>query len=208
MPGREFRAPARDIISKWANGNHEVIRAVEDLFDRVGEMSAQVSQQVPTAPAPTEPAPTQPAPTLTVTQSAAVASIAGTDNTEETLISTIGQAVKANIETQAVNSAGALTELDNRIEVQEGGAYFVKASVTVATATTETVALYLAVNGVAVQSSVISTDTGAFFQEESITTFEIVELSASDYVEVWIANEKSTSSITVKRLKLAMVTLA
>lgn len=105
-------------------------------------------------------------------------------------------------------SAGPFTEkftLSNNRATFTGsrvGFYKVTAVTSLTSGANNVITLRIAENGVTTNSSTSSSTTSPAGKSENIVCQDVVQLSAGDYIEIFVANNTSTTSITVEDLSV------
>ena len=126
------------------------------------------------------------------------------NNVTATTIASAGVAVKANIPTTGgIPSLGIVnqgfTHSANRLTCTGGMAmnYSIDTAVTITSGNNQRIGLYLARNGVIVTEFEQYITTDGAGKSAPIYLYGVMPLNAGDYVELWLENETSTTSITV-----------
>lgn len=126
------------------------------------------------------------------------------NNATATVITTVDTPVKALGTTISNPITQRFTNTDNRAEyigaVTEDFTMLVTASL-VASNNVE-MAMYVAVNGVFLPESISKGTGNAGGRADGMSSIAIAELTANDYVEVWVENQSGTQNITVENLNV------
>ena len=127
-----------------------------------------------------------------------------TNNAISTVISTIDTPVKVLGTTTANAINQKFTHTDNRLTYV--GAlirdFQVTATVSLTSGNNNVVGVYVAKNGIVINSSEMYSTTSSGGRAESITCQTILELNQNDYVEIFVENSSSTTNITVEYLNV------
>ena len=123
-------------------------------------------------------------------------------NATATTISTISTPVKIAGTTTLNTVSQKFTHADNKITYDGALTRIFKISVTTSFTggNNKDISVFIAKNGTVDPTSEMLSTTDGSGRAESITTQTIIEMSATDYIEVWIENNSDTSNVTVEYL--------
>lgn len=126
-------------------------------------------------------------------------------NATATTIATAGVAVKV----AGTTTSGSLTQkfsnsVANRAEYTGGNTrtFQINVQAAVTSGSSKVIGLYVAENGTAQPQFVGRATTSAGGRAESMSSSGVFELATNDYLEVWVANETDTASVTVEDLNV------
>lgn len=125
-------------------------------------------------------------------------------NTTATAITTQGVAVKAVGSTTSSAITAKFTNTDNRATYEGALTRFFKvtATLSVESGNNNQVGVYIAKNGTPINESEVYGTTSGSGRAENIVVHTLVELTANDYIEIWVENDSSTQNVTVTDLNL------
>lgn len=144
-----------------------------------------------------------------VRNSSSISSYYMTGNTTATTIAAIGSAVKAAGATTAAAISQRFTNTANRA-TYDGAIrrdFKVSAVMSVNSGNNNVIGLYIAKNGALLPESEVYITTNAGGRAEAGMCQVIIAMVASDYIEVWVENDTSTSDVTVSELNVIVEAL-
>lgn len=129
-------------------------------------------------------------------------------NATQTIIGSVGVAVKVLGSTTSNSLSQKFVNTDNRATYVGGNSRIFKVTSTLSvesTSANDQVGVYIAKNGSLIDSSEAYLTTNSQRRAENISVQAVVELTANDYIEVYIENSSDTSSLTVADMNLIVV---
>lgn len=120
-------------------------------------------------------------------------------NTTATVITTQGVAVKAAGASTSSPVTSKFTNTDNRATYDGALTRFfrVSATVSVQSGNNNQIGVYVAKNGAVIPESEVYGTASGTGRKENIVVQTLVELSDTDYIEIWVENDSGTANITV-----------
>lgn len=120
-------------------------------------------------------------------------------NTTATVITTQGTAVKAAGASTSSSVTSKFTNTDNRATYDGALTRFFKVSATVSvqSGNNNQIGVYVAKNGAVIPESEVYGTASGTGRKENIVVQTLVELSDTDFIEIWVENDSSTANITV-----------
>lgn len=144
-----------------------------------------------------------------VRNSAAISSYYMNGNTTATVIATIGVAVKAAGTTTSAPISQRFTNTANRA-TYDGAIqrdFKVSAVLSVNSGNNNVIGIYIAKNGTLLPESEVYITTNAGGRAEGASCQVIVAMIDTDYIEIWVENDTSTTAVTVSELNVIVEAL-
>lgn len=125
-------------------------------------------------------------------------------------IAGIGTYYKVNGTTAIDTTSGDFTmPVNNRITFGTAGTYLVITSLTANTSSGSILARFgLSLNTIVESSSIQNTTIGVAFASQAVSTSNFFTVIAGDYLEVILANNTNTNSISVSKMNLTILKVA
>lgn len=139
-----------------------------------------------------------------ISNSADVSQFFMNGNTTPTIVSSTGVEYKIEGTTTSSSVTQKFTNTNNRATYTGALNRFFKvtANLSLSSGNNNQIGAYIAKNGVILPESEIYGTTNSGGRSENITIQTLVELTANDYIEIFVENETSTSNITVTDLNV------
>ena len=125
-------------------------------------------------------------------------------NVVATTILAIGAPIKAAGSTTSSIITSKFTNSDNRATYNGALTKFFKvsASLSLTSGNNRQLSIYIAKNGAVINDSIVNATASGNGRSENVVSHTLVELTADDYVEIFVANETDTQNITVTDLNV------
>ena len=139
-----------------------------------------------------------------ITNSASVAHYYMNNNATATVIAITGTAVKIAGTTTDGPNVQQFTQTDNKGQSTGHLTEFFQVSVSASltSGNNNQLSIYIAKNGVLDPASKMTATANAGGRLESVQTISVISLGNTDYFEVWLANETSTTNVVVENLQV------
>ena len=139
-----------------------------------------------------------------ITNSADVSQYYMNGNATATVIGSIGVPVKVAGTTTSASVTSKFTNTDNRATYVGSLRKFFKVLVTlsVVSGNGHQIGVYIAKNGTVLPESEIYVTTNASGRAENAVAQTKVELTANDYIEIWVENQTAVNNVTVSELNV------
>lgn len=139
-----------------------------------------------------------------ITNSSEVAQYYMNGNTTETVVSVIGDTYKILGTTTNGSLTSKFTHTNNRATYVGAISrpFYVVATLSVESGNNNEIGVYVAKNGNILVDSEVYITTNSGGRAEAATVQTLVELTADDYIEIFVENDTSTSNITVTDLNV------